>query len=137
MRKAFLFRDNSTDQGTFGMLMTDTGFVCHTGELPWLDNSKETSCIPKGRYTCTWRNSPRHGMCYHVDKVPHRTDVEIHAANLMGDVSKGFACELRGCIAPGEALGDFGGQKGIARSKAALKALEADLGRQPFELVIQ
>lgn len=136
MRLVTIVRLETTDEGTFGKLTTDSGFECVTGELPWRDNKPNVSCIPAGRYTCSWRNSPKHGMCYHVDGVPGRTDVEIHAANLMGDESQGWIAELKGCIAPGIRLGAINDQKAVLGSRPALKAFEDDLDQEPFELTI-
>lgn len=75
-------------------------------------------------------------MCYHLENIPGRTDVEIHAANFMGDKSLGFKCELQGCIAPGKNLGRINGQRAIISSKSGLLDLEADLGCETFELTI-
>lgn len=137
MRSAKLTRIDSSDQGTFGVLITDSGFTCRTGELPWHDNQADRSCIPPGKYNVTWRFSAKHGDCYHVENVPGRTNVEIHSANLMGDKDKGFQCQLLGCIAPGLTVGRIGMQKAVLSSRAALGELELDLGKQPFLLVIE
>lgn len=137
MRQATLQRMTSSSQGTFGTLATDSGFTCVTGELPWHDNASSISCIPAGTYTVTYRQSSKHGMCYHVENVPGRTGVEIHAANFMGDKSAGFRCELEGCIAPGLQTGTLNGQAAVLSSKAALNDLESDLNREPFTLTVQ
>lgn len=136
MRKATLTRSPSTDEGTFGRLVADSGFFCFTGELPWRANATGTSCIPPGKYTCSWRYSPKHGDCYHVDGVPGRTDIEIHAANFVGDAARGLRCQLLGCIAPGTGIGQLDGQRAIVSSKIALLALETEFKREPFELTI-
>jgi len=143
MRRAILTRTETGDEGTFGTLLTDTGFTCRTGELPWRDLNKDghgdqnVSCIPAGKYLCRFKNSPSHGPCYHVENVPGRVGIEIHAANFMGDKLKGKRCELRGCIAPGLAVKEIHGQRGISSSRDALAALEEDLGESDFELVIE
>lgn len=137
MRKVMLTRQETGDAGTFGVLLTDSGFHCMTGELPWRDNESGRSCIPPGVYQCTWRYSPRHGMCYHVDGVPGRTDIEIHTANWCGDATKGYKCQLEGCIAPGMETGDLEGQKAVKASTEALELLVQDLAQEPFELTIQ
>ncbi len=112
-------------------------FFCRTGELPWRDNLPNESCIPAGTYSCTWRESVRHGFCYHVEGVPGRSSVEIHSANFMGDSSKGLKCELLGCIAPGMQGGYMAGQKAVILSREALSKLENDLHWEDFELTIQ
>jgi hypothetical protein len=147
MRAVILTRDSSGDDGTFGTWVSDSGFKCRTGELPDRGNASGISCIPKGSYSCNWRFSPKHGMCWHVDGVPGRTEVEIHAANLMGDTAKGYVSQLLGCIAPGLTVGTFAAgappagklpQSGVTGSGAALKALQADLaGETRFQLTIR
>lgn len=144
MRRAILTRTESGDEGTFGTLfMPDTGFSCKTGELPWRDadsdgvSDRNSSCIPAGVYVCRFRKSPRHGMCYHVEGVPGREGIEIHPANFMGDRTKGLRCELRGCIALGQAVKYIKGQRGISSSRDAVAALEEELGGQDFELTIE
>lgn len=136
MRTATLTRTETSDQGTFGTMVTDTGTTVRTGELPWRDNQQGLSCIPAGTYTVTWGDSPAHGPCYHVQNVPGRTDIEIHAANLMGDTTKGFRCELLGCIAPGLHVGDFGGQRAVVASRPGLQRLILDLNTEDFQLTI-
>jgi hypothetical protein len=149
MRRATLTRTRTGDEGTFGRLVTDTGFVCFTGELPWRDNARKRSCIPPGRYICTWRHSELHGDCYHVEGAPvpwnpaWRTGIEIHAANWMGDVAlmnpatgKPYVCELLGCIAPGTGIETLCGQRAVIASQRALRELENELAREPFELTV-
>ncbi len=136
MRKVTLTREDTSDDGTFGDLTTDSGYACRSGELPWRDNAVGKSCIPSGIYSVSWRLSPKHGLCYHVDGVPGRTDIEIHAANFMGDASLGLSCDLLGCIATGLTTGVLFGQRGILDSKLALSELISDLALEPFELTI-
>jgi hypothetical protein len=135
-RFAVLTRTETDDSGTFGTLTTDNGFFCYTGELPWRENASGRSCIPAGVYRAVWATSPRHGECYHLQKVEGRTDIEIHSANWMGDEAKGLKCQLLGCIAPGRAIMDIVGQKGVSSSKEALAFLVADLEKEPFLLTI-
>lgn len=137
MRRATLWREPSTDEGTFGSLLTDSAFHCKTGELPWRENANGASCIPPGLYVCMYRLSPIHGMCYHVENVPGRSGVEIHSANWMGDKAKGKKCQLLGCIAPGEGVAVLEGQKAVLQSRIALLALEAEFKREAFELLIK
>lgn len=137
MRKATLTRTETGETGTFGILVTDSGFSCYTGELPWKNNIQGKSSIPDGIYQCIRSDSTKHGMCYHVQGVTGRTDIEIHSANWMGDVDKGLKCQLLGCIAPGRAIIDIIGQKGVSSSRDALYSLEEDLEKKPFELTIK
>ena len=137
MKSAILLRTETGDQGTFGKITTDSGFMCYSGELPWRNNEPEKSCIPEGKYRCNWRFSPKHGLCYHVEGVPGRSNVEIHSANWMGDKAQGLKCELLGCIAPGVSVDVLDGQRAVIRSKSALLALQAALWREPFDLTVK
>jgi hypothetical protein len=136
MRKATLTREISSDEGTFGTLVTDLGFTCRTGELPSRENAHDRSCIPAGVYRVTFRMSSKHGLCYHVENVPGRTGIEIHAANFMGDRDKGYVSDLLGCIAPGREVRKVGRQAELFFSRDTLHALEKNLGCQEFELTI-
>lgn len=136
-RKVTIERTETDDEGTFGLLTTDTGWQCYTGELPWRDNEQGKSCIPAGTYPAVWRPSPKHGECYGVESVPGRTDIEIHSANWMGDQDKGKKCQLAGCIAPGRAIDTLVGQKATISSRDALAGLVEDLGKEPFILTIK
>jgi hypothetical protein len=71
--------------------------VCLTIELPWLQNRRNVSCIPEGRYRLRKRFTPRHGLHVLVVDVPGRSGILIHPANYA-------KTELRGCIAPVTAL---------------------------------
>ncbi len=141
MRTATIQREKSdaatADAGMFGTLTTDDGFTCKSGELPWRDNAPGKSCIPAGTYTAMWQQSPTKGWCYHLQRVPGRANILIHAANWMGDAEKGLKCELLGCIATGRLVGQLAGQKAILASKAALKDFEDHMQRQTFVLTIK
>lgn len=136
MRKIKIIRGSSTDEGTFGTWMSDSGFRLVTGELPWRDNKQSFSCVPAGIYQVKMLPSPKHGPCYHVLEVPDRTDIEIHSANFMGDEFKGWKSDLEGCIAVGYSTAIIGEQAGLRTSVKALKALYSDLKCEPFELEI-
>lgn len=135
LRKVKLVRFETDDLGTFGKLSTGT-FECYTVELPWRNNDPGKSCIPNGTYKCSWRTSTKHGECYGVNGVAGRSDIEIHSANWAGDESKGYKCQLLGCIAPGRAIMDIAGQKGVSSSRDTLDWLVADLEKEAFELTI-
>jgi hypothetical protein len=137
LKKAILTRNETGDSGTFGVLVTDSSFTCHTGELPWKGNQEDISCVPEGIYVVTYRYSIKNGMCYHLENVPGRTVIEIHAANFCGDISKGLKSDLLGCIAPGLDVGMLSGQKAILNSRQALDKLESALNYETFELTIK
>lgn len=137
MKIAVLTRTETSDEGTFGTLVTGSGHSCVTVELPWRDNLPEISCIPCGVYLCEWAESPKFGECYHLRHVPGRTDILIHEGNWGGDVKMNFRRSVKGCIAPGEELGRIKGQKAVVFSTSALYALEMDLMCRTFTLTIR
>jgi hypothetical protein len=87
--------------------------ICHTIELPWVNNERQKSCIPEGRYELTKRTSAKYGAHVLVNRVPNRSLILIHPAN-------DAKTELRGCIAPVTNLNGPG--KGT-RSRLAFQAL--------------
>ncbi len=141
---AILIREPSTDAGTFGKLTINNGeWSCVTGELPWRDNDKGSSCIPPGKYLCKWINSPKHAECYQVTDVPERDMIEIHSANYMGDPMKVnpvtdtfYISQLLGCIALGREVGMLDGQKAILKSKETIADFERRMGTNDFTLEI-
>ena len=90
---SFLLLRTYHPAGTNGDLYFNGVFICHTIELPWLDNSPRRSCIPEGRYEVVRRWSPRHKAHFWIRNVPGRELILIHPAN---NAPK----ELKGCIAP-------------------------------------
>lgn len=140
MTKATIKRGPSTDQGTFGVLSFGNDVV-HTLELPWRDNMRQRSCIPVGTYKCVLIKSPKFGMSYWVTNVPGRSEVLIHAANLAGDVEKGWTSQLHGCIAPFMRSGVMRNKAGVMQkaglvSKPAVDRLMEWASGKPFELEI-
>jgi len=136
MRSATLISNQSTPDGTFGVLLLDDHTSFCTGELPWKDNQVGASCIPGGRYVCKWIDSPKHGECYMVTGVPSRSMIEIHSANFMGDAGQGKLSQLLGCIALGKSIGKLDGQTAVLASKQAIAEFEASMGGHDFELNI-
>ncbi len=134
--RAVLTRLESSDQGTFGKIQAGR-ITLFTGELPWRENLPGISCIPEGLYECIWTYSPRFKRhLYLVGEVPLRTGIRKHSANLMGDKSKGFKCQLNGCIALGERLGWIDGQKAVLLSAPAMRRFETYMDRKAFELEV-
>jgi hypothetical protein len=136
MRTATLQRDSVGDDGTFGTLTLDNGWKCSTVELPWRNNQRGISCIPAGTYTVQWLESLMHGMCYHIQGVPGRSEVEIHAANWGGDVSKGYKSDLRGCIGLGLGRAVLSGQKAVIWSQTAIQEFHEQMSHAPFTITI-
>lgn len=80
-------------KGTNGKLFNGGQLVCFTIELPWLNNRRNVSCIPNGRYRIAKRFTTERGWHLYVEDVPNRSWILIHPAN-------NALKELRGCIAP-------------------------------------
>lgn len=104
-------------EGTNGELKL---VVCNTIELPWLQNQRNVSCIPEGRYELRMRATAKRGKHLLVLNVKGRDGILIHPAN---DASK----ELRGCIAPVTTLTGpgKGSQSRLANEKLKALVLEA------------
>lgn len=118
-------------QGTNGSLYCNDVFLCHTIELPWLDNKPQQSCIPEGRYVLQPRWSVRHRYHLQVLQVPGRSLILLHPAN---DAAK----ELQGCIAPVTVLTAPGRGLYSRRAFDRLMRRVAFTGREePFFLTIQ
>ena len=88
--KLYLLRDYVNNEITLGRLFNPIdNFQVHTLELPWKDNAKNISCIPKGEYIAELDYYP----AYELRSVPERTEIKIHIGNYPKDV--------KGCIAIG------------------------------------
>lgn len=135
MKTVNLTRFGAGDDGTKGNLSTD-GFACLTLELPWRDNTKGRSCIPCGEYVVTWGVSQRFGECYHVQSVPDRSSILIHAGNWAGDTGMGFKSDVEGCILLGRVLAKVDGQTMLQTSRVTVKAFADHMNRENFTLVI-
>lgn len=102
--------------GTNGIISYQGRKICHTIELPWLNNTPRASCIPIGRYKLKKCNSPRHGEQIGIPAVLGREAILIHAAN---DAQR----QLLGCIAPVTKLTGWGKGDDSQDALAELKAL--------------
>lgn len=100
---------------TVGTNSTIKLLICQAIELPWLDNQRNRSCIPEGRYELKKGMNHRHGLHIRVTNVPGRDGILFHPAN---DASR----DLKGCIAPVSVL--TGPGKGI-RSRLATNKFNA------------
>lgn len=129
--KVFIKRFSDDGKQTLGNLSIEGAeFNCATIELPYKDNQRRISCIPKGRYTVVKRVSPKYGNHFHITNVPNRDWVLIHSAN--------FSSQLLGCISVGEKHIDLNsdGLKDINNSKNTLKKMY-DLLPSEFTLIIE
>jgi len=133
-----LLRTESSDQGTFGELLTqDDQRLAYTLEPPWRHNERNLSCILTGTYPCLWAHSPHFGWVYHVTQVPGRGNILIHSGNFGGDTGKGFKTHTKGCLLLGTRLGILGRQKAVLASRLAVHNLAEWTKQQDFTLKIK
>lgn len=111
-----LQRLHTNEEGTFGILIDETGNrQAVTCERP--DNGNQPmGCIPVGDYKCTRFQSPHNGDVFLLHDVPNRAMIEIHKGNTIDDTE--------GCILVGMTFGEVNGKKGVVGSRAALERLE-------------
>lgn len=129
--RAFLYRQDSGNEGTFGVLsLPRLGFSAYTCELPWRDNQTSISCIPTGEYVALPHVSNTFGRVYWLQNVPERTYIYIHPGNVGGDEAMGFESHTEGCILLGRQRGVLWGQQAVLTSRPAvhsfLSAIEED-----------
>ena len=136
MREVALRRIHQGDQGTLSLVAIDGDHFSFAMEPPWRDNAVGLSCIPVGRYRCTWHQSPRYGGVYLVNDVPGRSYILFHAGNLGGDVVAGFKTHTQGCILLGKHVGHLGGQLAVLVSRPIVNAFFQRLAQAPFDLVV-
>ena len=95
----------------------DKVFECVTLELPWKGNKTNISCIPRGTYHISHRESEKYGNHLHVEDVKDRSYILIHVAN--------YVSQLRGCIALGNSFTDINrdGNLDVTSSRNTLNKL--------------
>jgi len=95
----------------------ETIFNCYTLELPWNDNKKQVSCIPKGKYNVEKRQSTKYKNHFHVLDVPNRSYILIHQGN--------YNWHTKGCILVGKTLTDINGDglRDVTSSVATMNKL--------------
>ena len=137
MRTVTITRTETGAQGTFGVLRSDRGFRCATGEPPWEFNVQDKSCILFGIFKCkySWSESRKRDL-YHVESVPGRTGILFHSGNFCGNKDKGFKSDTLGCILLGQFLGFLDNQKAIMESKVTIVPFEEEMRAEDFELNI-
>jgi hypothetical protein len=137
MSVVHLLRIREEADGTFGLVLLPDGSELRSGELPWRNNARGTSCIPVGTYKCVWSFSKRLGWGYSLLNVPGRAGIRIHVANFCGLASEGYKQELAGCIALGLAVGTTKQGHMLLNSRLAISKFHNELSRQPFLLEIE
>ena len=138
MKKLIINRlsdDGFQTLGTFAVMnLSNVEFSGYTLELPFKNNQRSTSCIPKGVYQVKKRSAKQSNSFNYehfiVLNVENRDYILIHAAN--------FKRQLRGCIAVGEHQFDIDndGHKDITNSKKTLAKL-IEILPDSFELEIR
>lgn len=125
------FSDNGLE--TIGMLsVVGDRFHCDSLERPWKNNARGISCIPPGRYRCTWARMVTVGTDHYlVQDVPGRSAIFIHGGN--------YFLDSHGCILLGSKAGDLNkdGQEDIGNSRNTIHAFEELMERKDFWLTIE
>lgn len=122
-------RFQCSPQGTAGALLVNRQFVCMTLELPWLGNTRNVSCIPRGSYIIRPWVSNEHGQVYRFDEVPGRSDILIHAGNFLRDT--------QGCILVGTTLIGDDDKLRLVESRRAKDKLDQTLSSEKeIDLII-
>lgn len=94
-------------------------------ERPWLDNLRNESCIPPGRYLVT-RNTTGKYRFYGVIDVTGRSDIEMHNGT--------YPTHSDGCLLVGRI---FDEEYNLVDSSLACSSLLADIGNDSFILDIR
>ncbi len=104
-------------EGTNGELKL---VVCNTIELPWLQNERNVSCIPEGRFELRKRFIKKFGLHLLVVDVPDRSWILIHPANDAKTQLKGCIASVTQLTGPGK-----GNESRLANEKLKALVLEA------------
>lgn len=115
-----LQRQPSTPDGTFGQLFRNGQQICVTGELPWLNNEPDKSCIPLGLYLCIPHDSIAHPQTWEFTNVPGRSEVLLHNGNSP-------LKDSLGCVLVGNTYGVVDGMKAVMNSVLTLDKLREEL----------
>ena len=131
--KMTLVRTDCSDSCTIGRLeFTDASgndAELMTLELPWRDNKRGCSCIPKGTYTCKKVQSRKFGETFEITGVEGRDSILFHKGN--------FPSSTRGCILLGLGTASCNGGYMITDSARAMEKFLAAVGNaQQFTLEI-
>lgn len=138
MIQLLLVRHANTIDGMFGTLWADNAKLFDTIECSWRGNKSNISCIPAGKYVCTFSYSPRFKrMMYLVRNVKGRSGIRIHAGNVAGMRDRGLKSDFQGCIGLGMRRGTVFGQPAILSSAIAVRKLVEITQGQDFLLTVQ
>ena len=140
MKTVYIDRTERSDQGTFGHLICEALHL-HSGELPWMNNEPNVSCIPTGTYTVKWIPTGNY-KGYVIQDVPGRTDIEFHIGNWCGDVFR-WKSSVLGCVCLGLKRGRMRPhgynflQEAVISSKNAMRKFHAFMKKETFILIIE
>lgn len=116
MQGVVLKRIFDDGQRTFGVLVCTTRPLVLTIENPWINNKRNISCIPVGRYKCKRFISSRFGETFKILDVPDRGETEpiiFHIGNRDDNT--------RGCPIIGSEFGELYGEPAVLNSKKGFK----------------
>ncbi len=101
-----------------------------TLELPWKNNERNVSCVPKGTYLMKWKPYKK-TFHYEAQEVPLRDGIFQHKGNYFTDIL--------GCILVGTKPADINkdGQIDVTSSGPTLAAVEALMNKEDYLLTIQ
>lgn len=128
--EAYLVRDIRNANYTLGVFIIN-GNQFATIERAWLENKRNESCIPQGRYLCKFlprSASGKYKNCYHLQNVKDRSGILIHNGNL--------ASHSKGCIILGSRRGFLNGKRAVLSSKTAMTKLASITKRKDFYLTV-
>jgi len=127
-----LHRHYYTSRGTLGALFHRGVVVCYTLELPQLDNTQNTSCIPTGSYIVDYlprSNSGKYREVYHIVGVQDRAGILIHKGNTVN--------HTKGCVLIGMMPGRLVGGLAVLNSARALRRLHTITNRKRFKIHVR
>ena len=130
MKTVKIIRLNKSSTEIRGVMITPTQ-VLFTLERPWLNNARNISCIPKGKYKVKYlpkSYSGKYKKIFHVLKVPGRSGILIHNGNLV--------THTKGCILLGTRPGRLANRRAVLNSRTAMRKLVKELKNQTFTLEI-
>ncbi|MCW5586592.1 MAG: hypothetical protein KIS75_10710 [Chromatiales bacterium] len=127
---AVLVRNEVSDDYVAGVMFLD-GDTFATLEPAWKHNLPNISCIPAGEYACQFlprSASGKYREVFHLQAVPDRSGILIHAGNL--------AKHTKGCILLGTRKGYLAGKRAVLNSRTAMQQLRDKTGKDSFTLSI-
>jgi hypothetical protein len=137
LRKVYLHRYMTSDQGTCGVLTDDWELSKHIIELPWRNNIPNLSCIPHGKYIAVPHKYRGYRSAYKLLDVPGRSSILIHNGCFAGNKEKGYKTHSAGCLIIGNYVGRIGNQKAVLSSRVGLREFVSYMNNEIFLLSIE